>query len=118
MKNALILSLGLAFAGTVASAHAHLIAEVPANNAVVTVAPTALQLSFSEGVALKFTGVKIIGPNKAVVATSAASLDPKDDTKLTVPVSGVLTAGVYTVDWHALSTDGHKTHGRYTFTVK
>jgi len=35
-----------------------------------------------------------------------------------VPVTGTLADGSYTVDWHALSGDGHKTHGSYTFTVK
>jgi methionine-rich copper-binding protein CopC len=28
-----------------------------------------------------------------------------------------LVAGKYTVQWHAMSADGHETDGRYTFTV-
>ena len=27
-------------------------------------------------------------------------------------------AGKYTVDWHVVSVDGHKTKGQYTFSVK
>ncbi|MDU5691430.1 MAG: copper resistance protein CopC, partial [Citrobacter freundii] len=29
-----------------------------------------------------------------------------------------LEAGKYTVDWHVVSVDGHKTKGQYTFSVK
>ncbi|WP_243069949.1 copper resistance protein CopC [Klebsiella pneumoniae] len=34
------------------------------------------------------------------------------------PVSTTLDKGQYEVDWTALSVDGHKTQGKYTFTVK
>ena len=115
----LALAFGLALVGTPSAfAHAHLLSETPAAKAVVTVAPTELTLQFSEGVALKFTGVKVTGPNDAGVALGAESLDPKDDTLLTVPLTAALPAGVYTVSWRALSTDGHKTSGTYSFAVK
>ncbi|AYG61221.1 hypothetical protein CCGE525_00435 [Rhizobium jaguaris] len=42
----------------------------------------------------------------------------QNDTVLMVPISGTIGAGTYTVEWHALSADGHKTTGSYTFTVK
>jgi methionine-rich copper-binding protein CopC len=35
-----------------------------------------------------------------------------------VPVTDELVAGTYTVEWHVLSTDGHKSRGTYGFTVK
>jgi hypothetical protein len=35
-----------------------------------------------------------------------------------VPLTGALARGLYTVAWHALANDGHKTHGTYSFTVK
>ena len=47
---------------------------------------------------------------------NAALMD--ENTTLMVPISGTLTAGVYTVAWNALSADGHKTHGTYKFTDK
>ncbi|EIQ0044676.1 TPA: hypothetical protein IF306_004393 [Escherichia coli] len=46
------------------------------------------------------------------------ALDPKDKATLIVPVSTTLDKGQYEVDWTALSVDGHKTQGKYTFTVK
>ncbi len=100
-----------------AFAHAHLKSAVPAAGSTVSTAPTELDLGFSEGVNLKFTGIKVTGPGKAAVPLGEAML-MGGDTTLMVPVSGTLGAGVYTVAWHALSTDGHKTNGTYTFTVQ
>lgn len=113
---ALILALGLSLSATAALAHAHLTAQTPAAGATVA-APAALSLTFSEDVNLAFTGVAITGPDKAPVTQGTASLNA-DRTVLTVPVAGTLAAGTYRVDWHALSNDGHKTQGHYTFTVK
>ena len=100
-----------------AFAHAHLKSATPAVGSTVTTAPSELDLTFTEGVNLKFTGVKVTGPNKAAVQTGDATLMDGDVT-LMVPISGALGRGLYTVAWHALSTDGHKTNGTYTFTVK
>jgi len=98
-----------------AFAHAHLVSETPAENTAVA-APTELSVKFSEGVVLKFTGVTLTGPAGAV-PLGGGSLDPKDDTVLLVPVPSSLPAGSYTVAWHALSSDGHKSSGSYSFTV-
>jgi len=35
-----------------------------------------------------------------------------------VPLEQPLTEGKYTVSWHVVSVDGHKTHGQYSFSVK
>ncbi|MDQ0392703.1 copper homeostasis periplasmic binding protein CopC [Labrys monachus] len=100
-----------------AFAHAHLQSATPAVDGTVAAAPTELDLNFSEDLNLKFSGVKVTGPGKAAVATGEPMLMNKNAT-LMVPLSGTLGAGVYTVSWHALSADGHKTHGSYKFTVK
>ena len=112
-----LIALGtLAVAGQ-AFAHAHLKTSTPADKSSVASAPTALTLSFTEGLNLKFSGIKVTGPQKTAVKTGDAALTDHD-TGLTVPVVGTLAAGTYTVEWHALSTDGHKTTGSYSFTVK
>lgn len=107
--------VSLVLAGT-AFAHAHLKSSVPADQASVKVAPTELDLTFSEELNLKFTGIKVIGPSKAEVKTGAAMLTDADK-GLMVPLSQTLDAGKYTVEWHALSADGHKTDGTFGFTV-
>jgi copper resistance protein C len=107
-------SLGLA---SPASAHAHLNTETPAANSTVA-PPEQLILKFSEGLAIKFTKVKVTGPDGKAVAMGAQSLDPGDNTSLIVSITGSLAAGKYKVDWQAVSTDSHKTQGSYSFTVK
>lgn len=101
-----------------AFAHAHLKSAVPAADSTVTVAPTTIELDFSEGVNLAFTGVKVTATDGMAVATGPGASGPGGDSTLVVPVLKPLAAGRYTVDWHALATDGHKTSGHYTFTIK
>jgi methionine-rich copper-binding protein CopC len=67
---------------------------------------------------VKFTGVTLLGADKKAIPTGDAKLDAGADTKLIVPLAGTLAAGTYTVEWHALSSDGHKTKGDYTFSIK
>lgn len=106
----------LAFGGQ-ASAHAHLKSATPPADGSVTSAPPELELTFTEGVELKFSGVEVVGPAKEAVKVGKATLKPGDDATLVVPVTAPLRAGRYTVDWHVLSTDGHRTNGSYAFTV-
>jgi len=101
-----------------ALAHAELISTTPEADSTVKAAPTELDLKFSEGLNLKFSGVKLAGPDKEAVKTGTAALGPNDDTTLVLPLPAPLVAGTYTVEWHVLSSDGHKTHGSYGFTVK
>lgn len=118
MKTSLVAALVMALVATApAFAHAHLLSSSPADKTVVT-APTILTLKFSEAVSLKFSGVKVTGPGATPVQLGSESLDPKDGAELTVPLVGALAPGLYSVSWHALSTDGHKTTGTYAFTVK
>jgi copper resistance protein C len=109
-------ALAVAGLSTQALAHAHLKSSVPADKSTVT-APQELDLTFSEELNLKFTGVKVSGPNKSVIKTGDAMLmDGK--VGLMVPITETLGPGAYTVEWHALSADGHKTTGTFAFTVK
>ena len=80
-------------------------------------APRELDLTFSEELDLKFTGVKVTGPDNQEIKTDNAVLADGGKTfEISLPAG--LAAGIYKVEWHALSRDGHKTHGEYKFTVK
>ncbi|TPI13006.1 copper homeostasis periplasmic binding protein CopC [Mesorhizobium sp. B4-1-3] len=100
-----------------AYAHAKLEAAQPPINGTVKDAPTELDLKFSEELNLKFTGVKVTGPDKKEIKTDGDMLMDGDKTFM-VNLPAGLGAGNYKVEWHALSQDGHKTHGTYKFTVK
>lgn len=102
----------------VALAHAHLKHQYPAADAAVTAAPQALTLNFSEGIEPKFSGVSITGDKQQIVKIGAVKRAEKDNTQLIVPIEQPLTPGSYTVDWHVVSVDGHKTKGSYRFSVK
>jgi Uncharacterized protein, homolog of Cu resistance protein CopC len=99
-------------------AHAHLTHQYPAANAAVTAAPQALTLNFSEGIEPGFSGATITGPKQEGIKTRPAKRNEQDHTQLIVPLDEALKPGAYTVDWHVVSVDGHKTKGQYTFSVK
>lgn len=100
-----------------ALAHAHLKVQTPAADATVSSAPKVLTLNFSEGIEPNFSGVKVTGPDNAVVKTGKLDLDPSNNTQINVPIESDLAAGKYQVNWHVVSVDGHKTKGQYSFTV-
>lgn len=108
-------SLATAFFADYAFAHAKLVSETPAAHSTAEPAPAELKLKFSEALELKFSGVKIVGPGHDVIETGPAMLDPNDNATLIVPLKSPLPDGRYTVDWHVLSKDGHKTTGSYWF---
>ncbi|TPK89421.1 copper homeostasis periplasmic binding protein CopC [Mesorhizobium sp. B2-4-12] len=120
MRNILLAAAFIAASATLSStacAHAHLEAAQPPINGTVKDAPTELDLKFSEELNLKFTGVNVTGPDKKQVETDGDMLMDGDKTFM-VDLPAGLAAGTYKVEWHALSRDGHKTHGDYKFTVK
>jgi hypothetical protein len=98
-----------------AQAHAHLISSDPAD--VVKAPPSILRLTFSESVEPALSGVTVTGPANTTLPTGMPSLAKDDDKVLIVPVAQEPGAGQYTVNWHALSKNGHTTHGSYVFTV-
>lgn len=114
---AVFVALALRTLSGAAEAHARLEATQPPIGGAVTSPPAELALKFSEEIDLKFTGVKVTGPDNTEVRTSGAALRDGDKT-FAVSLPAGLAGGTYKVEWHALSRDGHKTHGEYKFIVK
>ena len=116
------LRLSLFLAGCLTSAgafaHAHLQQPLPAAGSEVEASPQALTLNFSEGIETQFSGVTLTGPQQKAIPLGKPVRSDNNKAQLTVPVEQALTPGAYTVDWHVVSVDGHKTKGQYTFTVK
>lgn len=109
--------LGLAalilFAGvTAANAHAQLANASPAVGSTVSSAPGQVTLHFTEALEPKFSGASVTGPSGA----SAGGGGRASGSTLTVPVKN-LGPGTYTVNWHVLSVDTHKTEGSFSFHV-
>lgn len=110
--------LAAALTTTSTFAHAHLQQQTPAADSTVSVSPQALTLTFSEGVETAFSGVTLSGPQQAAIATGKLARSDDNKAQLTLPLTQPLAAGDYTVDWHVVSVDGHKTKGQYHFSVK
>src|SRR6266571_913832 len=97
-----VMAIGLA--ATPAMAHPKLLSASPAADGSST-APKEIKLNFSEGVIAKFSGLELKDDSGKAVATGAPVNDPKDQKQLVVPLPAPLTAGHYTVTWHAVSED-------------
>lgn len=117
-KVGMLCALAMPGLADAAFAHAHLKSSDPAQDATVSVAPAVFKLQFSEGLELKFSGIKVTGPSNGEIKLGPAASGAGGNDVLEVPLAGTLAPGKYQVEWHILSTDGHKTKGSYSFTVK
>lgn len=112
----LLAALAIALAPATALAHAFLDhAEPPVGGTVA--APREIRIFFTEAVEPAFSGITLAGADGRKIATAAAAPDPADPKELVLPVPP-LAAGTYTVTWHVVSTDTHRTEGHFSFTVK
>lgn len=101
---------------TSAFAHAQLEKATPPVGGTVA-PPTEIRLEFSEGVEPRFSGVTLSGTGGASVPLGLAKVEAGDAKVLIVPIVKSLSPGVYTVHWHAVSVDTHRTQGDFQFTV-
>lgn len=101
--------------GGLAGAHAVQKTFSPAPDSVVTSAPDQLNMVFTEGV--KEFQVDVLNEKGESISASSAILDPKDSTRVTVPLKKGIPQGAYTVKWKTLSNDGHNSSGYYKFYV-
>ena len=99
-----------------ALAHAFLVRAVPAVGATVKAAPPRLTLDYTEGVVPHFCRVTVTGPGGAAVAAGRPRAEAGHPAVLLVRLPH-LVPGRYTVRWHAVSTDTHRTQGQFGFTV-
>lgn len=105
----------LSLAASPCIAHAFLDSASPAVGSTGA-APSQLVLHFTEEINPASSGVALSGPTGKVDVGSGHSLEG-DDTALVFPLIK-LPAGVYNVQWHAVSLDSHHTQGNFSFTVK
>jgi methionine-rich copper-binding protein CopC len=112
-----------AFAATAAQAHSRLASATPAANTVV-VAPTRIQLVFSETLVAQVSGIDLtmtampgmnMGPMKVNGVTAAVGPDGKS---LIAALARPLASGTYKLDYHVVSSDTHRIQGTYSFRVR
>ena len=98
-----------------ASAHATLIGITPADGAVLTTAPTRVELTFDEAVNPRFATIVVTGPSGEDVTGGAAVVK---GSHVSGPLSGGLGSGDYRVAWRVVSDDGHPVSGQSGFRLK
>ena len=112
-------ALAILAAGTgTALAHAFPVKESPAANAMLKAPPARVSITFTEAVNKHFSGIIVRAASGKRADNGHVVRNPHDDKVLSVGLKQPLAPGVYTVIWHALAMDGHRTHGRYRFTEK
>jgi methionine-rich copper-binding protein CopC len=111
LKLALLL-LTMLSGSTAAHAHALLDHASPAVGSTVASSPGSVTLYFTERLEPKFSGGEVHGPGGGRVDRGASV----SGNVMRLSVGG-LRAGRYSVTWHALSVDTHKTQGSFSFQV-
>ena len=113
-----LLVASLACMANLAGAHPLPKSATPKPNSVLTTSPKEIRIGFSEALVAAFSGLEVDDASGKVMETGDASLNPNDGKELIVPVKAKLSAGTYTVKWHAVGTDTHHVSGHYSFQVK
>lgn len=98
-----------------AFAHAKLLRSKPAANVTLSDSPKTVELWFSEELESRFSTIIVTDQNGKHVDKNDLSFG-EGNRKLQIGL-GELPAGIYTVEWKALSTDEHTMKGKFTFTV-
>ena len=112
----LVLCAGIALKPAPAFAHARLLHSLPASGAHIGSA-SVIQLWFSERTEVRMTSVTLRDQNGATFSLSTPQAVANDQTHIVASIVGALPAGHYTVDWRTVATDGHPSHGQFSFMV-
>lgn len=106
--------LALPMTMNIAHAHSDVNKTTPANGAVLSETPSTLDLTFADK-------IRIIRVELSHGPHANMELDLGEQTsftnKIAVPTMD-MGAGVYTVNWRGLGTDGHAMTGEFMFEVK
>src|SRR6266513_686756 len=110
-------ALGLLLSPTLAWAHAHLKRSEPAAGSKVKSSPRLLRFWFSEAPELAMTVISLKDSNGKEFPLGAAEGNRGDPLAISIRISQSLPAWRYTVAWRTAASDGHHSHGSFSFIV-
>lgn len=113
---AVLLALSTAGSPPVAFAHAELIGSYPTDGALLSTAPSAVRLSFSEPIERDFFALDVYTERRVRVDRRDARIPPGNVQALEASLES-LPPGIYTAAWRVLSIDGHVVRGAISFSV-
>ena len=99
------------------SAHSHLEKSDPADKATLSTPPKSVQLWFSEKVAAEWSKIVVTDAAGKRVDMEKVAEDKNDPKHLQVDLNP-LGPGTYQVNWNAISGDGHRVKGDFSFSVQ
>ncbi|MCZ4069132.1 copper resistance protein CopC [Microbacterium sp. NPDC006705] len=115
---ALLAASGLLLASAVpAAAHDNLISSTPESGSTVGISPAEVSLAFS-GELLTATSAVVIEVTSPDGRNIAEGEPVVDGTTVTQALEPETSAGVFTVLWRVVSSDGHPISDQYTYTVE
>jgi methionine-rich copper-binding protein CopC len=117
LLRSVLLAGGMCAVADPARAHAHLQGSTPAANASLTEAPRTLELTFTEPLEPRFSGVTVQDQQGRVIPLPAAQPNAGSPKELRWALPA-LPAGVYAVSWRATCIDTHRSEGRFVFTIR
>jgi len=98
-------------------AHAFLDHAQPQVGSTVTNSPTEVKIWFTQELEPAFSSIEVKNAQGKEVDKKDVHVDAKDKSLLIVSLPP-LPAGKFTVAWHVVSVDTHRTQGHFEFTIK
>jgi methionine-rich copper-binding protein CopC len=115
-RRAAALALSLALAPAAAFAHVFPQKQDPGAGATVE-APAKVTIAFDGPLEPAFSSLTVTDASGKHVNSAKSTVDAQQPSVASVALPA-LAAGKYTVHWVAVASDGHRTHGDYSFNVK
>ena len=105
--------LFLTVSAAAAHAHASLAHASPSGGSAMSAAPHEVILTFTERLEAAFSNLTVVDASGTEVSQGKAQVN---DNTMRISLKP-LNAGIYKVNWRAVSTDTHKIEGSFTFRV-
>ncbi|GCE11374.1 copper resistance protein CopC [Tengunoibacter tsumagoiensis] len=119
-----LLALSLTWAAlflfpTAVQAHAILLRSTPAKDAVLTTAPTQVQMWFSEDLNPTFSSAVVVNRANQRIDKNDARVSTSDPREIDLSLPSDLPSAVYVVVWRTQSaSDGHVLRGSFRFSIE
>ncbi|MEC0237957.1 copper resistance protein CopC [Paenibacillus kribbensis] len=98
-------------------AHAFVIESSPTENQILDKPPSQVSITFNEDLQSAFMSIKVTDETGKRADTGKAQLNPEHKATMEIKLIPGMKAGIYTVNWRALSADGHPINGVIPFQV-
>ena len=99
-----------------AFAHASMVDSFPAKDQVLTASPSEIHITFNEHVEARYCRIKLRSTDGKNFDADRPAADKANPNAIVAAVP-VLKPGTYRTVWTAVGSDGHKTHGDFSFTI-